>query len=124
MHEALGSIPSTTIKQYLKKAKSARCWRLTPIILVTQEAEIRRIEVCSQPGQIVDKTLSPKNPSQKKAGRVTQGVALSSNFSMAKKPKKPKSTFGGMSLLLSLHIHACSQTDMTQRAGSSNHTSW
>jgi hypothetical protein len=45
MHEALGSIPSTTIKQYLKKAKSARCWRLTPIILVTQEAEIRRIEV-------------------------------------------------------------------------------
>jgi hypothetical protein len=31
----------------------ARCWLLTPVILPTQEAEIRRITVQSQPGKIV-----------------------------------------------------------------------
>jgi hypothetical protein len=36
-----------------------------PVILATQEAKIRRIEVRSQPGQIVHQTLSRKNPSQK-----------------------------------------------------------
>jgi hypothetical protein len=34
-----------------------------PVILATQEAEIRRIAVLSQPGQIVHETLSQKNPS-------------------------------------------------------------
>jgi hypothetical protein len=33
---------------------------LTPVILATQEAEIRRIKVRSHPGQIVWKTLSLK----------------------------------------------------------------
>jgi hypothetical protein len=37
---------------------------LTPVILATQEAEIRKMEVQSQTGQIV--CLSQKNPSQKK----------------------------------------------------------
>jgi hypothetical protein len=40
-----------------------------PVILATQEAEIRRIAVQSQPGQIVHETLSQKkkkNASQKK----------------------------------------------------------
>jgi hypothetical protein len=32
----------------------------------TQEAQIRRIAVQSQPGKIVGETLSRKNPSQKK----------------------------------------------------------
>jgi hypothetical protein len=36
-----------------------------PIILATQEAEIRRITVRSQPGEIVHETLSQKYPSQK-----------------------------------------------------------
>jgi hypothetical protein len=50
-------------------------WWLKPIILATQQAEIRKIEVQSQPGQIVHKTLSRKiNPSSKRAGGVTQGV--------------------------------------------------
>jgi hypothetical protein len=37
-----------------------------PVILATQETEIRRIVVRSQPGQIVLETLSGKNPSPKK----------------------------------------------------------
>jgi hypothetical protein len=37
-----------------------------PIILATQEAEIRRNAIQSQPRQIVCKTLSQKYPSQKK----------------------------------------------------------
>jgi hypothetical protein len=39
---------------------------LMSVILVTQEAEIRRITVQSQPGQIVPKTLYQKNSSWKK----------------------------------------------------------
>jgi hypothetical protein len=38
----------------------ARCRWLMPIILATQEAEIRRIEVLGQPRQIVCETLSQK----------------------------------------------------------------
>jgi hypothetical protein len=52
----------------------ARPWWLTPGILATQEAEIRRIMVQSQPRQIVPKTLSRKNPSQKRAGGLAQCV--------------------------------------------------
>jgi hypothetical protein len=45
-----------------------------PVILATQEAEIKRIAVQSQPRQIVYKTLSQENTSQKRAGGVAQGV--------------------------------------------------
>jgi hypothetical protein len=38
---------------------------LTPIILATQKAEIRRITVQSPSGQLVLKNPSRKNPSQK-----------------------------------------------------------
>jgi hypothetical protein len=44
-----------------------------PVILATQEAEIRRITVQSQLGQRVHKTLYRKKLSQKRAGRVAQG---------------------------------------------------
>jgi hypothetical protein len=57
-----------------KLYNSAGCWWLTPVILATQEAEIRRIKVPSQPGQAVHKTLSRKNLPQKRAGGVAQGV--------------------------------------------------
>jgi hypothetical protein len=44
-----------------------------PIILATQEAEIRRVAVQSQPGQILLETLSQKYPKQKnRAGGVDQ----------------------------------------------------
>jgi hypothetical protein len=42
----------------------------------SQEAEIRRITVQSQPGQIICETLFPKNPSQKKAGGVAEATGL------------------------------------------------
>jgi hypothetical protein len=54
----------------LKKEKRAGRWWLTPVIIATQEAEIRRITVGSQPGQIVHEILSHT----KWAGRVAQGI--------------------------------------------------
>jgi hypothetical protein len=54
-------------------------WSRVPVahayILATQEAEIRRNAVQSQPGKIVLKTISQKTPIQKNwAGGVVQGV--------------------------------------------------
>jgi hypothetical protein len=40
----------------------AGCQWLTPVILATQEAEIRRIEVRSQQGQIICETPISKKP--------------------------------------------------------------
>jgi hypothetical protein len=47
-----------------------------PVILATLEAEIMKILVRSQPGKIVHKLLSRKNPLQKRAGVVAQRVDL------------------------------------------------
>jgi hypothetical protein len=45
---------------------------LMPVILATQEAEIRRIVVRSQPGQILHKTLSQKTFHKNRTGGVAQ----------------------------------------------------
>jgi hypothetical protein len=45
-----------------------------PVILATQEAEIRRISVWRQSGQVVHETLSQKTPNQKRGGEVAQVV--------------------------------------------------
>jgi hypothetical protein len=47
--------------------KKKKKWhqRLTPVILATREAEIRRISVKSQPKQIVLNSVSQKYPAQK-----------------------------------------------------------
>jgi hypothetical protein len=58
----------------------------TPVILATQEAEIRRIEVRSQPKQIVWRL--EKNPSQKRAGGVAQGVSPEFKTQNLQKKKK------------------------------------
>jgi hypothetical protein len=44
-----------------------------PVILATQETEIRRIMVQSQPRQIVHKTLFRKTLHKNRAGGVAQG---------------------------------------------------
>jgi hypothetical protein len=49
----------------LKTTTGAGHWWLTPVILTTQEAEIRRIAVQNQPRQIVLQNPISKNPSQK-----------------------------------------------------------
>jgi hypothetical protein len=45
-----------------------------PVVLATQEAEIRKISVQSQPRQIVHEPLSQKKQTPKRAGGVAQGV--------------------------------------------------
>jgi uncharacterized protein with PQ loop repeat len=47
--------------EVFKSVRVTGCWWLALVILVTQEAEIRRIAVQNQPGQIV-----PRNPISKK----------------------------------------------------------
>jgi hypothetical protein len=47
-----------------EEVQKYRCWWLTPVILVTQEAEIRRIVVLNNLGQIVCETLSQKKIKQ------------------------------------------------------------
>jgi hypothetical protein len=44
-----------------------------PVILATQEAEIQRIEVQSQPGPIVPETLSQNTLHKNRAGGVARG---------------------------------------------------
>jgi hypothetical protein len=51
---------------------SARHQWLIPVILATQEAETRRINVRSQQGQTVPQDPISKNPSKNRAGRVAQ----------------------------------------------------
>jgi hypothetical protein len=73
-----------------KELKEAGHWWLTFIILATQEAEVRRITVQSQPGQIVSKMLSRKNPSQKRAGGIAQGVGPEFKPQYCKNTKKER----------------------------------
>jgi hypothetical protein len=57
----------------MSELKQVSHW-LTPVIPATQEAEIKRISVRSQPRQTVHETLSQKNHHKKRAGGVAQGV--------------------------------------------------
>jgi hypothetical protein len=62
----VGICPTLQIrgKGDVSRVTAAECQWLTLVILATQEAEISRIGVRSQPRQIVHKTLSRKYPSQ------------------------------------------------------------
>jgi hypothetical protein len=61
-----------------------------PIILATEETEIRKTMVRSQPGQIVHETISRKKKSQKRAGGVARSVGLNSSPRYLKKRKKER----------------------------------
>jgi hypothetical protein len=50
----------TSQDSYYKENKQARCQWFTPVILATWKAEIGRVKIQGQPGQIVLKTPSPK----------------------------------------------------------------
>jgi hypothetical protein len=60
-------------EKYIKTNKKAGCLWLMLIVLVTQEAEIRRIMVQSQPRELVRETLSRKTLHKNRAGGVAQG---------------------------------------------------
>jgi hypothetical protein len=84
-YEAMNSKPSPSNKTTTKK-KNAGHWWLMLVTRATQKAEIS-IEVRSQPGQIVCETLSRKNPSQKRADGVAQGVGCEFKPQYHKKQK-------------------------------------
>jgi hypothetical protein len=77
----------------LETLKSARSRWLTPVILATQEAEIRRIVIEAKPGKIVHKTVTRKKKIHRK-GLVEwlKVQALSSNPSTAKKKQTKKNS--------------------------------
>jgi hypothetical protein len=72
---------------------------LTPVILATQEAEIRRIEVQSQPGQIVHKTFSQKTCHKNRAGGVAQGEGPEFKPHYRRKKKKGGRRAGDLSVV-------------------------
>jgi hypothetical protein len=78
----------------LKGGWRGECLVLTPVILSTWEAEIRRIKVQGQPEQTVHRTPIAKTTSANGAGGVAQvhlhckREALSSNPSATKKKNK------------------------------------
>jgi hypothetical protein len=61
-----------------------------PVVLATQEAEIKKIIVHSQPGQIVLEVLFQKTPSQKRAGGVAQGLGPEFKPQYCKKKKSAR----------------------------------
>jgi hypothetical protein len=56
----------TWLNPHFKKCIKARHWWLSPVMLLTQEAEIRKTVVGRQLRQIVCEILAQKNPITKK----------------------------------------------------------
>jgi hypothetical protein len=75
----------------LKFKKQLGAQWLMPVILATQEAEIRRTATRSQLRQTVRETLMRKNPSQERAGGVAQGVGPEFKLYNHKKNSKESS---------------------------------
>jgi hypothetical protein len=81
----------------------ARCWWLTPVILATQEAEIRRIVwFKASPGKQFCETLDRKNPSQEGVDGMTQSIDFEFKYQYCKK-KRLSLHFNGNSKLQSYH---------------------
>jgi hypothetical protein len=76
-----------------KIKRKSRRWSLTPVILATQEAEIRRIMAQSQPGQIVCRDPILKIPITKKdcvVAQVVERTCLKSTRPSVQTPVLPK----------------------------------
>jgi hypothetical protein len=95
-HCRSGDFPDREEKQAQEASVAGHQW-LTPVILATQEAEIKRIAIWSQPRQIICDTLSRKNSIQKRAGGVAKGVRPEFKPQYCKKKKKA-SVLGEMEL--------------------------
>jgi hypothetical protein len=79
------------ISFHLRNKFQTRCWWLIPVILATQEEEIRKIEVLSRPEQTVHETPSPNNPiTKKRDGGVVGGIGPSFKPQYYKNNKKRK----------------------------------
>jgi hypothetical protein len=70
----IGGIVQINLKK--KTGCVARCQWLTPVILATQEAEIRRIVIRSQPWQIIlqDSISKKKDITKERVAGVTQVI--------------------------------------------------
>jgi hypothetical protein len=88
-HCRSGDFPDREEKQAQEASVAGHQW-LTPVILATQEAEIKRIAIWSQPGQIICDTLSRKNSIQKRAGGAAKGICPEFKPQYCKKKKKPR----------------------------------
>jgi hypothetical protein len=76
-----------------------------PVILATQEAEIRRTVVQSQPGQIVRETVSRKNLHKNRAGGVAQGEGP--EYCKKKPPKNQKNKIRNILMCPALVVYGC-----------------
>jgi hypothetical protein len=63
--------PVTSVNKYLPKIRD---WWLTPVILATKEAEIRRIQFEASPDKYFTRPYLEKHLTHKRTGRVTQVV--------------------------------------------------
>jgi hypothetical protein len=108
-----GAKPLTSQSRSKREEEGAGCRWLTPVIPATQEVEIRKIVVQSQPEQIVHETLSQKIRHKNRAGRVAQGEGLEfkPQYHKKKKKKKKKRKGAGPS---PLHGHAPSDLKISQ----------
>jgi hypothetical protein len=75
-------------KEVVRSDSLARHRWLTPIILATQEAKIRRISVPSQPRQVVCETLSQKTLHKNRVGGVAQAEGPEFKPQYCKKQKQ------------------------------------
>jgi hypothetical protein len=91
MAEVLWRLFGSLLKEHL-----ARCWWLTPVILATQDAEIRKITVQSQPEQIVTRDLISKTLHKNRADGVAQGVSPEFKPNTAKKAGRALIPFCGL----------------------------
>jgi hypothetical protein len=87
-----------------QKRKLARQQWLTPIILDTQKAEISKVGIRSQPGQIVQRPYLENTHYKKRTGGVAQGIGPEFKAQYCKKKKKRKLRLAEIPWLISVGV--------------------